>query len=261
MRTQHADRVPATGGVSAPTDPSWAGVTGWGGLFLFVAGGVVIAFVIAVVASQQTLPPPAADMLADPLFPTALFIVAAVGELLLFPAGVGLYLALRDVARTGATVGAALWLLAVPLFLASRALIISVSQLSDAYTGAANEAARSAYLASANLAIEAQDIFATMALISLGVASILMGWAMLRSPFGGRLGYLVIVASLLAMSAPFSVNAGVPIIAFIGLVLTGIWQMAVGARLYAWSSTLQKTQGETAGPLRHQAAGHGAGAR
>ena len=83
------------------------------------------------------------------------------------------------------------------------------------------------------LAIETQNIYATMALTLLCVASIIIGVVMLKGGFGKRVGYLAMAAGVLTLFAPFGVIIGVPIIIpFAGLVLTAIWQLVVGARLY-----------------------------
>jgi len=126
-----------------------------------------------------------------------------------------------------------LLLVAVPMFLASRGLIISLSQISGRYLDTTSETMKAAYLASAELAIETQNIYAMMALTLLCVASIIIGLVMLKGVFGKRFGYLVIAAGVLTLFSPFGVIMGVPIIIpFIGLVLMAVWQLGAGAKLY-----------------------------
>jgi hypothetical protein len=214
-------------------DPSWKGVVKWGGLSLFAAGAVPVIFILAVFISQQSIPPLAKEVLEDPLAPTALFILAALGELLLIPGGLGLYFALKDVRKTAMFFATALWLVASIMFLASRGIIIALSQISDSYLNTTDETMKAAYLASAELAIETQGIYAYMALICLSVASIIIGVVMLKGDFGKRIGYLVIAAGILTLFTPFQVIMEVPtIILFIGIVLGAVWQLVVGARLY-----------------------------
>lgn len=98
-----------------------------------------------------------------------------------------------------------LCLAAVPMFLVSRGLIISLSQISGRYMETTDEVMRAAYLASAELALGTQNIYATMALTLLCIASVIMGLVTLRVPIA---------------------------IPFIGLVLAAVWQLVVGARLY-----------------------------
>ena len=214
-------------------DPSWKGVIKWGGFCLFVSAAVLVIFILSVFILQQTLPVPPREVLEDPLAPTALFLLAAFGELLLMPGVLALYFTLKGVKKTLTVMATALWLLAVPMFLVSRGLIISLSQISGRYMDTTNETMKAAYLALAELAIETQNIYATMALSFLAIASIMMGLVMLKGVFGKRIGYLVIVAGILTLFAPFGVIMEVPIIIpFVGLVLTAVWQLVVGAKLY-----------------------------
>ena len=214
-------------------EPSWKGVIKWGGFCLFVSAAVPIIFVLSVFILQQTIPVPAKEALEDPVAPTALFLLAAFGELLLMPAGLALHFSLKGVKKTLTVMATALWLLAVPMFLVSRGLIISLSQISGRYMATTNETMKAAYLASAELALETQNIYGTMALSFLAIASIMLGLVMLKGVFGKRMGYLVIVAGIWTLFSSFLVNLGVPIIIlFVGLVLTGIWELVVGAKLY-----------------------------
>jgi hypothetical protein len=214
-------------------DPSWKGVIKWGGISLFAAGIVPIIFVLSVMALQQTLPVPAKEALENPLGPTLLFLLATVGELLLMPGGLGLYFSLKDVKKTPMFIATGLWLVAVPMFLASRGLIISLSQISGRYIDTTNETLKAAYLASAELALETQSIYAYMGLILIAVASIIIGLVMLKGGFGKRIGYLVIAAGIFTLFTPLGVIMELPIILpFIGIVLGAIWQTVVGFKLY-----------------------------
>jgi hypothetical protein len=214
-------------------DPSWKGVIKWGGLSLLVAGIVLVLFVLSVLVMQQTLPLPAKEALENPVPPTALFILAAIGELLLLPGGLALYFSLKNVKKSPMFIATALWLIATPMFLASRGLIISLSQISGRYLNTNDELMKAAYLASAELAIETQNIYAAMGLILLSVASIIVGLVMLKGVFGKRIGYVAIAAGILSLTSPFAVMMGVPIIIpFIGLILMAYWQIVIGVKLY-----------------------------
>ncbi len=214
-------------------DPSWKGVIKWGGLSLFSAGLILVIFVLSVFITQQTLPVPAEEILEDPTGPTLLFLLAAIGELLLLPGFLALYFSLKDVKKTPMFIATGLLAVGVTMFLASRGLIISLSQLSGIYINTTSETMQAAYLASAELALETQNIYATMGLTLLCVASIIIGLVMLKGVFGKRIGYLVIAAGILTLFSPFGVILNVPIILpFIGLVLTAIWQLVAGVKLY-----------------------------
>lgn len=214
-------------------DPSWKGVIKWGGPCLFVAGVILVIFFFSVVVLQQTLPVPAKEALENPLPPTALFLLVAIGELLLLPGALALYFSLKDVKKTPMVIATALLSVSVVMFLASRGLIISLSQISGRYLGTTNEAMKAAYLASAELALETQNIYAIMAVTLLSVATIIIGVVMLEGVFGKRIGYVVIGAGILSIFAPFLVILGFPVIlSVVGLFLSASWQMFIGIKLY-----------------------------
>jgi len=214
-------------------DPSWKGVIKWGELSLFAAAFILIIFVLSVFVMQKTLPVPAEEILEDPVGPTLLFLLAGIGELLLLPGGVALYFALKDVKKTPMFIATGFWVVGIPMFLASRGQIISLSQISGRYMETTNEAMKAAYLASAEIAIEIQNIYATMGVtLVLCVASTIIGLVMLKGIFG-KIGYLVIAAGILTLFSHFGVILDVSIILpFIGLALTAVWQLVVGAKLY-----------------------------
>ncbi|MFC2042351.1 hypothetical protein ACFLTV_02495 [Chloroflexota bacterium] len=214
-------------------DPSWKGVIKWGGLSLFAAAFILVIFVLSVFITQQTLPVPAEEILEDPTGPTLLFLLAGIGELLLLPGGLALYFSLKDVKKTPMFIATGFWVVGVPMFLASRGLIFSLTQLSGRYINTTSETMQAAYLASAELALAIQNIYAMMGVtLVLSVASIIIGMVMLKGVFG-KIGYLVIAAGILTLFSPIGVILSVPIILpFIGLALTAVWQLVVGVKLY-----------------------------
>ncbi|UCF07935.1 MAG: hypothetical protein JSW28_09900, partial [Thermoplasmata archaeon] len=114
-------------------DPSWKGVIKWGGLSLFVSGAIALIFFFLVIATGQTLPVPAKEMLEDPFGPSALFTLCIIGEILLLPSVLGLYFSLKGVKKTPMFIATAIWVLCVPMFIASRGLILAISQISGNY--------------------------------------------------------------------------------------------------------------------------------
>jgi hypothetical protein len=214
-------------------DPSWKGVYKAGGFSLFAAGVLVFIFFLSMIALQVSLPPSPEVVLDNPVPTVTLFLLAALGELLLMPGVLGLYLSLKDVKKTHMLIATALWLAAVSMFLVSRGQIISLSQISGRYMATTSETMKAAYLASADLAIEVANVYADMALMLLGVASIIVGLVMLKGVFGKRIGYLVIVAGILTLFGTFGVLLEpLAVLTLLGLVLTAVWQIVVGAKLY-----------------------------
>ena len=206
-------------------DSSWRGVVKWGGLSLLVSGAIAVLFFISVVATQLTLP----------LVPSALFAFVVIGEVLLLPSVLALYFSLEGVNKTAMFMATALWALCVPMFLASRGQIIAISQISSRYLDTTDETMRAAYLASAELALETQNLYAMMGLILLSVASIIIGLVMLKGKevFGKRIGYVVIGAGAFTLFGAITVITAIPIIVpVIGVILTAVWQFYIGFKLF-----------------------------
>ncbi len=214
-------------------DPSWKGLYKASGLSLFVGAVILVIFVISVFVMQIPIPLDPQAVLDNPVPTVTLFILAVIGELLLMPAVLGLYFSLKDVNKTHMLIATALWLVAVIMFLVSRGLIISLLPISESYAAAPSETLKAAYFASAELALELENTYATMALILLNVATVIIGWVMLKGVFGKRIGYVVIVAGIVTLFTPFAVMIEIPlVISLIGLVLTGVWQLYIGVKLY-----------------------------
>ncbi len=203
---------------------------------MFAAAAIALIFFILVIATKQTLPVPAKEALEDPFGPSALFTLTIIGEVLLLPSVLALYFSLKGVKKTPMFIATALWVLCVPMFLASRGQILAISQISSRYLATTDEAMKASYLASAELAIEIQNLYAMMALILLSVASIIIGIVMLKGKevFGKRIGYVVIGAGAFTLFGAITVIVEeVPIIfPIIGVILGAIWQLYIGFKLY-----------------------------
>jgi|GEM_PF-1525425 len=215
-------------------DPSWQSVIRWGGLSLFIAGVIVIVFVISVGVFQVTLPLNVEEVLRDPFVPTSLFVITLVGEVLLFPGFLALYFTLRDDDRLKMFMATTLGAFSVIMFLASRGLIISLGQVSGRYLNTTDPTMKAAYLAAAEVAERTQNVYSTIALIFLSLAAILVGLVMLKGKiFSKPISYIVILSGVFTIFTPFAVNLGIPlVISLIGLGLMLIWQITVGIQLY-----------------------------
>jgi len=217
-------------------DPSWQGVIKWGGLSLFVGGAIALIFFFGIIATGLTLPVPAEKMLEDPFVPSALFTLCIIGEILLLPSVLGLYFSLKDVKKTPMFIATAIWALCVPMFIASRGLILAISQISGNYLDTTDEALKAAYLASAELALETQNLYAMMGLILMSVASVIIGIVMLegKEVFGGKIGYVVIGAGIFTLfGATTVIVEAVPIIVpVLGVILSATWQFYIGFKMY-----------------------------
>ena len=215
-------------------DQNWKGMYKVGGFSLLIAGVIPILYLLFVIIMQQTIPPLPLETLENPGPPVTLFLIAIIGETLLMPGVLGLYFALKNTNKTHMLIATAFSLISVIMFLVSRAQIFSLFPISGRYMATPSEIMKAAYLASADRAIELGNIYADMALMFLGVASILIGLVMLKGAVGRRIGYLVIVAGIFTVFVPPAVILELPImIPLMAVVLGAVWQLIVGARLYS----------------------------
>ena len=198
-----------------------------------MGGAILITFILSVFVFRIDLPLKPQAVLEEPMRPVILYLAAAVGELLLLPGALGLYLSLKDVDKSRMLMAAASWFIAVALYLVSRGQILSLFQVSGRYAAASGEALRTAYLVSADRALEVANIYGNMALMLHQLGSILIGLTMMRGVYGRRTARLVTVAGTLAFIGTFGIVVRpLSLLTLFGLILTAVWQLVVGARLY-----------------------------
>lgn len=214
-------------------DQSWKGAFKAGG-FSFVAAGFVLFLFFLALLILQTSPTLTPEMILDDALPSvSLYALAAFGELLLMPGVLGLYVALKHVKKAHMLMGTALWLVAVVSFLVSRTQIISLFRISGSYQATTSEAMKAAYLVSAEHAIELSNVFSNIALMLLGIASIIIGLVMLKGVFSKRASYLVIISGTLTLLGAIGVLfEPLTILVLFGLTLGAVWQIIVGIKLY-----------------------------
>ena len=200
----------------------------------FVAAGFVLFLFFFALLVLQTSPTLTPEMLLDdPLPSVSLYALAVFGELLLMPGVLGLYAALKQVKKAQMLMGTALWLLAVVSFLVSRTQIISLFRISESYQITTNESMKAAYLVLAEHAIELSNVFSNIALMLLGIASILIGLVMLKGVFSKGLSYLVVISGSLTLLGSIGfLFQPLTILVLFGLTLGAVWQIMVGTRLY-----------------------------
>ena len=214
-------------------DQSRRGVYRAGGFSLFAGGAILFIFLLSVFIFRVALPLTPQAVLGDPVPPIALYTLAAIGELLLLPGALGLYLSLKDVRKNYMMMAAALWLVAVALYLVSRGQIISLLPISGRYVVVSGDFLRTAYMVSAECAIEGANIYGNMALMLHQAGAIIMGFVMLKGVYGRRTAILVTVAGTMTLIGTFGiVLRPLSLFTLFGLMLTAVWQMVVGVKLY-----------------------------
>ena len=205
----------------------------WGGLSLLASSLCLVVFILLVGITKQTLPIPAVEALEVPMGPMALFLIAVVGELLLLPGGLALYVWLESDHKAAAMFATAFWSLAVTLFMVSRGQLFSLWMLSERYIDAAGTPDQWVITASAEQALAVQNVYATMALTLLSVASVLYGSLMVKGSEDRLIGWVAIVAGILSLYAPFAVVMEVPpAISLAGLMFGAVWQLSAGFKLF-----------------------------
>ena len=112
-------------------------------------------------------------------------------------------------------------------------MIPKIAVIASLKNAATSEALRAAYLVSADRAIEVANIYGNMALMLHQAGSIITGLVMLKGVYGRRTGYLVTVAGTMTLIGTFGVVLRpLSLFTLFGLMLTAVWQIVVGAKLY-----------------------------
>jgi hypothetical protein len=205
-------------------DESWRGVFRAGGFSLFAGGAILVTFLLSVFIFRVSLPLTPQSVLENPVPPIALYFLAAVGELLLLPGALGLYLSLKDVRKSQMLIAATFCAVAVTLYLVSRGQIMSLLSISGRYMAASSEALRAAYLVSADRAIEAANIYGNMALMLHQIGAILTGLTMMKGVYGKRTARRVTVAGVMIFIGTFGiVLRPLSLFTLFGLMLTAVW--------------------------------------
>ena len=217
-------------------DQSWKRVYKSGGFSLLAGGIILIVFLLSVFIFRVDLPLTPQAVLENPLPPVTLYLAAALGEFLLIPAALGLYFSLKDINKNRMLIAVSSWFVAVALYLVSRGQIISLLPLSRSYMPVSSDFTRAAYLVSADHTLKVANIYGNMALMLHQVGAIITGLVMLKGVYGRRIGYLVTVAGTMTFIGTFGiVLRPLSLFTLFGLMLTGVWQILVGIRLYKLS--------------------------
>jgi len=231
----------AGAGTSGQTvDSVWKGAYKAGGIALVIAGFLGLLVLIPGLA-LGTLPTTGEGYLTwagETSTFGAFFALSAASDFFYIPAVLGLYLALKDVRKTGMLFAVAVWGFAIALDLSRLFVSYSVSSLSSGYAAATSQAQQAAYVAASDV-VFGTSYGASFVAISVifYVAILIISWVMLKSVFGKGIAYLGIVTSIVGLvGSPYSPALfpnGVLFVPFlIGGVLSSIWSVLAGYKLY-----------------------------
>ena len=92
---------------------------------------------------------------------------------------------------------------------------------------------KSVYLVLADYAIELSNVFSNIALMLLGISSIIIGLVMLKGVFGKSLSYLVVISGALTFLGPIGfLFEPLTLLVLFGLTLGAVWQIVIGLKLF-----------------------------
>lgn len=92
---------------------------------------------------------------------------------------------------------------------------------------------KSVYLVLADYAIELSNVFSNIALMLLGISSIIIGLVMLKGVFGKSLSYLVVISGALTfLGAIGFLFEPLTLLVLFGLTLGAVWQIVIGLKLF-----------------------------
>ncbi|HEX2712506.1 MAG TPA: hypothetical protein VHM88_09825 [Candidatus Acidoferrales bacterium] len=231
---------------SVTQDSTWKGAYKAGGIALII--GSVLSFAAVPVGLSIGRTYSTGEGLikwaaaSKPLF-LLFHILIISGALAFVPAGLVLFLALKDVTRAGMLIAVSLWELEF-LDIVREAVRYSVTSLSDGYFAASSDAQRAAYVAVADLVNGVSSGLILIFLDAIFFAStLIIGVVMLRKPriFNKAIAYWGIVGSIFGLAgSPYSPLVfpigALGISLAIGLLLVYAWGVPVGYKLYKLGS-------------------------
>lgn len=215
-------------------DPTWKGLYKTGGASFLVAGILFIIgfFLLFFLGPLPSTTEAALKTVAEQklLFQTnnGIFTLATI---LFIPALLALYLALKEVDKTGMLIASGLSALAITLFLGAIIVNYSLIILSREYGAATTDAQRAAYVAAADLVRGAAGAGFALSVLIFSVAVLIVSRVMLKGIFGKGIAYLGIITGIVGLVG----GIPVPVLSIIGLVSVlffAAWFLAVGNKLY-----------------------------
>lgn len=218
-------------------EPAWRGAFRAGGASYLIAGILYIASVVLIVAIGG--PPSTGEgylkLLAGGKLPFQTLVgFFALADILLVPAVLALYLALKEVNRTQMLIASAFWGVTIAADLGTLMVWYSLVPLTDAYVAATGEVQRAAYVAAAVAVLGATNAGFTLAFfLGWGVATIIQSLVMLKGVFSKGVAYLGIIAGIVSLLAGLGTSA-VPALGAvlpIWFIIFAVWWLLVGFRL------------------------------
>jgi hypothetical protein len=225
---------------AVPPDLRWNRVYGIAGLSMISVGLLYLVLGVFTVLLRIPTNPGTADLQnfsAHVAGGTVTFSLFMVTDLLLIPALLGLYFALRIINRPVVLAGTALLALFIVLDLVlTEPNWLSLYSLAHSYVHAGSTAQAAGYLASAQTALGRVPLSNAISYATSSAALFLFSIALRRSVFGrpvALMGLGINAAGVLAAFGYF-IQAFAPLISPV-LFAFGLWMILLGARFYRFS--------------------------
>ena len=219
-------------------DPKWKGLYRVGGVSMIIAGPVFIilaAFAIALAPSLASTDAALKNLASQAILLQGDIGLAILSDLLVIPAALALYFALKGINKNAMLVAAGFLGLFVILDLGlSVPNFLQVITISQNYLAATSDAQRSTYVASMNNLFSMLSLVLPIcAFLVPSIGSLMTSLVMLRGIFRRLVAYVGIFASVAGILVGFSILLpALGNLDFIYLPLFGIWFVLAGFRLY-----------------------------
>lgn len=220
-------------------DASWKAMYRIGGLAMMVAG--LLYLVGSTLGYSLGVPPGNSEAYLDSLrsklaLAHITYVLFAVADVVLFPAILSLYLALKDVKKSAMLIGAALSFSFILLDLGiTESNTLSILSLIQNSTAAENAAQQAMYLAAEHWGLATLPLATFFSWIGPSLGFLIISIVMFRSFFGRYTALLGIAANGLGIIGAFYFLHPIPFIALLLtpiLIIYGIWFVATGRRLF-----------------------------
>jgi len=226
-------------------DTSWKGLYRWGGVSAML-DGVIVFVALASVLALGSPPSPTGEGYLNWFSGQATLGytfggLSIVADILLVPAVLALYFALRRVNKNAMLTAAGFFGLALALDLGVTLITwIGLVTLSQNYAAATSAVQRAAFVATADYAVGITSVSATVyGSIIYSIGPLIMSLVMLKGVFSRATAYVGIAGSIAGLAYGFTVlvpySSSLEILLAVAFVLFGVWGLLAGSRLYRLS--------------------------
>jgi hypothetical protein len=231
QRTVEEDRVQA--------DPSWKGVYWAGGIGMLLAG---IFYLIGTTLGYDLGTPPGnseaylQSLAAHPAVAQVTYSIFGLTDILLIPAVLGLYLALKGINKNAMLVAAGLVGFFILLDLGITEMnTLTLVTLTQNYAAATSDTLRAAYMAAENWGLATLPIATFFSYVGPCLEFLITSIVMWKGIFGKNTALLGIIANVLGIVGGFYFlypTTALSILLTPILIIYGAWLIAAGRRLY-----------------------------